>query len=108
MTLKDIARESYRIDVDHGFWDGESDTPIFKAAKIALIHSELSEALEGIRKPGPDKHCPEYTVEEVELADSVIRTLIYCERYGLRLEEAIKAKTEVNRARPYKHGGKTI
>lgn len=108
MNLNEFQKDVYQVAVDHGFWE-EDNIPIAtkKAEKIALMHSELSEALEGIRKPGQDKYCPEFTNEEVELADCLIRMLDYCQKYDLRLTEAAIAKNEFNRGRPYKHG-KTI
>lgn len=44
-----------------------------KLAKIALIHSEISEALEGLRKNIKDDHLPHREMAEVELADATIR-----------------------------------
>jgi hypothetical protein len=75
-----------------------------KGAKIDLMHSELGEMTEGIRKPGPDSHCPEFTQEEIELADVFIRGGDYAAARGLRLAEAIIAKMQFNASRPYKHG----
>lgn len=75
-----------------------------KLSKIALIHSELGEMTEGVRKPGADQHCPEFTQEEVELADTLIRIFDYAEEFGLRAVEAVMAKMEYNANRPYKHG----
>ncbi len=40
---------------------------------ISLIHSELSEALEGDRKSLMDDHLPDRRMAEVELADAIIR-----------------------------------
>lgn len=40
---------------------------------IALIHSEISEMLEGVRKDIMDDHLPERKSEEVEGADALIR-----------------------------------
>ena len=40
---------------------------------IALIHSELSECLEGIRKDLMDTHLPKRKMAEVEIADAFIR-----------------------------------
>jgi NTP pyrophosphatase (non-canonical NTP hydrolase) len=53
-----------------------------------------------------DKHIPEFTELEAELADVVLRTMNYAESKGLRLAEAIVAKSEYNNKRPFKHGGK--
>lgn len=95
MDVSDAIRRA------HGFVDGSF------AERIALIHSELSEALEADRKEdAPDKHCPEYNARTVELADAVIRIFDTAKAHGLPLAEAIIAKTRYNHNRPYKHGGK--
>lgn len=86
--------------------DGQQNPMPNKGEKIALMHSENSEALEGIRKPGPDKHCPQFSNEVIELADDIIRKMDYAEYYGLPLAEAIIAKAEFNKTRAHKHGGK--
>jgi NTP pyrophosphatase (non-canonical NTP hydrolase) len=84
----------------NGFWDKERN----KGEMIALMHSELSEMLEGVRKPGPDSHCPEFTSEEIELADLLIRAFDYAAAHQLRLGAALQAKLAFNLTRPYKHG----
>lgn len=78
-----------------------------KGEAIALMHSELSECLEGVRKPGPSDHIPEFTFEEEELADCVVRILDYGKGFRLRVAEALIEKLRYNRTRPYRHG-KTI
>jgi NTP pyrophosphatase (non-canonical NTP hydrolase) len=67
-----------------------------KGEMIALIHSELSEALEGVRKDKMDDHLPQWKSEEIEMADAVIRILDYCAGHGLNIGEAIMAKLFYN------------
>lgn len=66
---------------------------------IALMHSELSECLEGVRKNLQDNHCPDFTSEEVELADLFIRAFDYAAGRKLRLGEAFIAKMAYNAVR---------
>lgn len=74
---------------------------------IALIHSELSEALENIREGcPPDDKIPEFKGVEAELADVVIRIMDYAHIRGWRVAEAIEAKMKFNETRSHRHGGK--
>jgi NTP pyrophosphatase (non-canonical NTP hydrolase) len=78
-----------------------------KAESICLMHSELSEALEALRKGNPpDDKIPEFSGVEAELADVVIRILGFAERFNFDVIGAIFAKAEANKLREYKHGGK--
>lgn len=87
--------------LNKGFW-GKSDNI---GEKIALIHSELSEALEAIRKNNPiDDKCPEFTSFSVELADAVIRIMDLSYHYGYDISNAIVAKIRYNTTRPPMHG----
>ena len=67
-----------------------------KGEMIALIHSELSEALEGVRKSAKDGHLPQYSSEAVEMADAVIRILDYCWGHGIPIGPAIMDKLRYN------------
>lgn len=69
------------------------------AEKKALIHSEVSESLEGLRKNKMDEHCREFTSDEVELADTIIRICDYAGARRMRLGAALVAKMAYNEVR---------
>jgi NTP pyrophosphatase (non-canonical NTP hydrolase) len=82
-----------------GFWESENT-----GEKIALMHSELSEALEADRKSLMSDKIPEFSGVEEELADVIIRILDFAGHHQLRLGEALSAKIAYNLTRPFKHG----
>lgn len=111
MNIADLMRESHRTAIEHGWWEGEDVKPRNIGEQIALMHSELSEALEEYRNntvpiylAGPDEKKPEGIA--VEFADVLIRIFDTCERYGWDLQEALRLKMLYNESRPYRHGGK--
>lgn len=67
--------------------------------KLALIHSELSEALEGKRCDKKDNHLPHRSSVEVELADAVIRIMDLAGAMGLDLSGAVMEKLQYNQRR---------
>lgn len=101
-VLARLQEQCYQASADRGFWDQGRYRN--KGEMIALMHSELSEMLEAVRKPGQDTHCPNYSAEAVELADLLIRAFDYAGGWGLPLAAALLAKFEFNASRPYKHG----
>lgn len=70
-----------------------------KAEMLMLIVSEVAEAMEGVRKDLKDDHLPERSMEEVELADTVIRIMDYAGRWGLDIGGAVIEKLEYNKNR---------
>jgi NTP pyrophosphatase (non-canonical NTP hydrolase) len=85
-----------------GWWtDRETGEPLKrnKAEMIALMHSELSEALEGIRKNLMDDHLPGRPMVEVELADTLIRIFDFAGGFGYDLAGALIEKLEYNAER---------
>lgn len=98
------CKEAHGEAVAHGWYDGgeRNDGEV-----IALMHCELSEALQALREGNPpDKHCPEYSSLEIELADAIIRIMDYAGAKGMDIGGAIEAKMAYNTTRPYKHGRK--
>jgi hypothetical protein len=67
--------------------------------RFALMHSEISEAMEAHRKGLMCEKLPEFTGTEEELADALIRILDYCGDNNLRIGEAFVAKMKYNRNR---------
>ena len=66
---------------------------------LCLVHSEISEAMEGFRKNLMDDKLPHRPMLEVELADAVIRILDMCGGLGLDLQGAIFEKLSYNMQR---------
>ena len=67
---------------------------------IALIHSELSEALEGARQDLQSDKIPKFTAVEEELADALIRIFDVAGALNLHLGAAFIAKFKYNQTRP--------
>ena len=70
------------------------------AERLALIHSEISEALEGGRKDLQSDHIPDFSMVDEELADALIRIFDTAGGIpGCRLGEAFVAKMRYNATR---------
>ena len=96
MKISELIKECHRIAKEKGWWNTQRND----GELIALMHSELSEALEAMRK-----HEAESEVAE-ELADCCIRIFDYCGAKNIDLEKVLLKKMEYNKTRPYRHGGK--
>ena len=122
-TLRDAA---HRNAVDKGFHNDRDEITellgghiplltnygrVAVASRLALIHSEVSEALELIRKDDNVKH-DTYAKDgkpigfSSELADIIIRVLDLSGLLGINIGKAVVEKLEYNASREYRHGKK--
>ncbi len=100
-----MARRVHLIAKSKGFWDGDVNYDKI-GNKLALVHSEVTEVLEAIRKDqGSEK-----TVEEV--ADVIIRlvdvyqAMINTGQINHSLDDVLERKILKNMERPPLHGNK--
>lgn len=95
-SINELIKECHRIAKEKGWWDTQRND----GELIALMHSELSEALEVMRN-----HAGGDAIAE-ELADCCIRIFDYCGARNIDLENTLLKKIEYNQTRPYRHGKK--
>jgi NTP pyrophosphatase (non-canonical NTP hydrolase) len=128
LSLRDMQQWVAEFCIAKG-WSGEGSPEKTFGDCMALLHSEVSEALEAYRNWGMEDvtdRCgcgidlaDQATVGEIghrckpegvgsEFADILVRLLDDCERWGIDLEYEFKRKMQYNDTRAYRHGGKKI
>ena len=107
--MDDLAHTLHALAKRQGFYEpydhmDEADYVVFYLKQLAMVHSEVTEVLEAIRKEqGDDK-----VVEE--LADIIIRVLdfwAFLNETGYTknsLSNAVNLKLETNKGREWRHG----
>jgi len=109
VCVNELCQMIHASNVKAGWWDAANNALVVPT-KLALVHSEISEALESHRKNTKDDKLPQYDGIAVELADAVIRIFDLAGFLGIPLgtimaeKEAFNAKREdhkvENRAKP--------
>jgi len=116
MEIKELIKEAHENAVNKGFWEIENKAikavhydpkysfevveaigHAFISQKLMLIVSEVSEALEAMRKNDVNNF-------NEEIADIVIRIGDLCGGMGIDLEQEIINKMNKNKERPKLHG----
>jgi len=100
--LNALSNDVHQRNVAAGWWtDLHTGEPLERNVGeiLCLIHSEISEAMEGHRKGLMDDKLPHRSMIEVELADAVIRIADLCGAHGLDLGGAIDEKLAYNAKR---------
>ena len=105
-VIHNLIEEAHQTAVMKGWWPENRSV----GEVVALMHSELSEALEEYRENGLIDSYADSKPEGVtsELADVLIRIFDFCGKYQLPLGKILLEKMEYNKKRPYRHGGKRI
>lgn len=127
-TINDLSKSIYKHNSEVGWWDNldlkrdlldrvlkneylsedtksgvldslNTDINLLIIQKLALVHSEISEALEGVRKDLKDDHLPQYDMFEVELADALIRILDLAGAFNIPIGNIMVEKWEYNTKR---------
>jgi NTP pyrophosphatase (non-canonical NTP hydrolase) len=100
LTLNDYARICHAANIR---WWLDVDTgerlERNKGELLCLIHSEISEAMEGERKGLKDDKLPHRPMAEVELVDALIRIFDYAGAFGYDLQGAFDEKMKYNAQR---------
>ena len=111
-----VAHDVHNVNVNNGWWEDreaiasahpKGQHQVMLAA-LALVTTEISEAVEAVRKHDPTTWTDTKTKDTFarELAGATIRIMDLAVWVGVDLGEAVRAELEANKARGHRHGGK--
>jgi hypothetical protein len=112
VNLTELSKRVHQANIK--WWqDPATQQPIKrnKGELLALVHSEISEALEGERKSLMDDKLPQYPMAAVEIVDAMIRCLDYLAGMHptIDVQEVFESKMAFNAQREdHKHEARLI
>lgn len=126
-TLDELQYDAHKISHDKGWWepyrnrntdrallvleDGIAMTDDELVAKLALIATEVSEAIECVRDGDLETRITDTGKPEglpTELADVVVRVMDLAWVLGFNLQQTIEQKMAYNKTRKHRHGGRRL
>lgn len=114
----DLAQEgAFNVNAKNGWWDDRDAiihsgipgaVPIVVTGCLGLVGTEVSEAIEAVRKHDRKTWGDAQTKDTLvrELAGTIVRCMDLAERFDLPLAEAIVEEIKANAERGFRHGGK--
>jgi NTP pyrophosphatase (non-canonical NTP hydrolase) len=101
--LDALAAVLHETAIEKGFWDGEYSYDKI-GNKLALVHSEVTEVLEAIRKSQGSEKIVEEMVDVIIRLLDVYAAMRNAEDIHHSLDEIFQYKVNVNKERPKLHG----
>lgn len=95
LYAEELVQMCHALAKFNNWWDKERNV----GEMLCLIHSEISEAMEGYRKDKMDEHLPHHKSITVELADALIRICDLAGGLELPLATAFAEKLCFNQER---------
>lgn len=108
MNLNKVAEESLKNSICKGFNWSKDYLLNTLTRNLLLIHSEISEVTEFLRKYKKDSELLKESDIRYEFADIILRTVEICAFLNIDIEQAIVNKLEYNKKRIYMNGNKNF
>lgn len=105
MHIADLQTEAWTTAENKGFHDDRPGNNRDDAlVRLALVHSEVSEAIQRVKRHWPTAGVRGDLTLGDELADILIRVADLAECCGIPLEHCVLEKLEANKLRPRLYG----